>query len=125
MSNTVDIRARLAAITPGPWRAFNYCEFEDDSIMPPDDAWWLDGPEFVSYDEFSLFKETDAAFIAHAPDDVRALLARVAELEAALRTIAESGDRPGKLDDLQYQRGYNAALASVRDIARAALGETP
>lgn len=94
------IKARLETITPGEWRAFNYSAFEDDSIVPPDNAWWLDGPLFVGYDIYQLFSQTDADFIAHAPADVRALLdqhdadtARIEALEAALRDIRELSDQ--------------------------------
>ena len=77
----------MADITPGSWEAFNYGEWESDT--PDDNAFWLNGPEFVEYDVYSLFSESDAKFIAAAPDIVRSLLAEVERLQRELERDAQ------------------------------------
>jgi BMFP domain-containing protein YqiC len=103
-----EIKARLNGATPGEWKAFNYAEFEDESL-PPEDSWWLEGPNFVTYDVYSLFNEADAKFIAHAPADIRALVARISALEAALWRIGAIGPN------------HPSMYASIQSIARRAL----
>jgi len=126
MSEHEDIRARLAEITLGEWRAFNYAEFEDGSL-PPEDSWWLEGPAFVDYDVYSLFHQGDAEFIAHAPEDMRALLDHInqqqqciTELQAALERIAHDA-YPLPVEDNELLRETQATLAACRKIAGRAL----
>lgn len=73
------IKDRRAAISPGTWSAFDY-EEEEDSGLPPDEklgAWWIEGPQFIGYDVFSLFTKQDAVFIVNTPDDIDTLVKRV------------------------------------------------
>lgn len=83
------IEARLAAATPGPWRA--YTKERHDSLfgLPDDTAYsWVT----VSHDDEiigELFDDAtghrgslDAAFIAAAPTDIAALIAEVRRLRA-------------------------------------------
>jgi len=86
MNKIDDIRARLEAVTPGEWRAFDHEEAEFYEIAPNErvGAWWLEGPAMVEYGDYSCFARNDAEFIAHAPGDMRLLLARIADLEEAL-----------------------------------------
>lgn len=114
-----EIRVRLGAITPGAWRKFNYAEFEDDSL-PPENAWWLDGPAFVPYDVYSLFKQEDAEFIAHAPDDLRALLdqhdadqQRIAALESALTPLIKAAQWNARYSP-DLQGAVNDALSVLK-----------
>jgi hypothetical protein len=70
--NLDEIEARANAATPGPWK---YCAgsgaIEGVNTLIVRGAWPNSGP-----------------FIAHARTDVPALIARVRELEAALKDIA-------------------------------------
>lgn len=80
-----EIRARLNAATPGPWRT-SWRGIDPDvvsiegGICHAEDC-DCDGPDLV-------LAEADAAFIAHAPEDIAFLLARVAALKAALAPLA-------------------------------------
>lgn len=80
------IRARLAAATPGPWHVSNdglkvwlaVCVVgQRRLILPQADSILL------------AHGKPDAEFIAHAPADMRALLAEVERLRNALRTALD------------------------------------
>ncbi len=87
------IKARLAAATSGPWqaRALGRC-------------WVVDGP---------CADQRDADFIAHAPEDIAALVAKVEELLEAIfdaayavkgvRDEQEDGDTWNELESLYHE----------------------
>jgi hypothetical protein len=120
--NLPDILARLAAATPGPWHRMT---------VPDGDP--IDGPAGEDYlticigatgsnhnETFIADAETvaDADLIAHAPADLAALAARVAELEA------ECAAQRATLADLRVA----AALAEIRadeDAAVAHITDSP
>jgi len=85
------IRERLSAATPGPW--VSYDGHEIDRVVNPDDA--REDELIVGslpYESGGVVREEDTDFIAHAPDDVRTLLAEVECLRArgeALAAIAQ------------------------------------
>ena len=82
------IRARRAAITDAPWEVENVTGEEGGSmlVIRPAGQW-------TGYDVAEHVDDDAAAFIAAAPTDIDALLARVAELEAALDRERERADR--------------------------------
>lgn len=97
-----EIRARLDAATPGPWRA-------KQMNRPEDDPWFfvLDaegrGPVMetvVAQTKYLVTPEAEqranVEFIAHAPEDVRMLL----DLADRMRACAESVLREGKTEHL-------------------------
>ena len=94
------IRARVEAATPGPWRCWNGYELRrpvmrqpnPDASPHPDMAMGRIGPEvpFGSgitatrpFDDIRALRP-DAEFVAHAREDVPALLAEVEQLRATL-----------------------------------------
>jgi hypothetical protein len=91
-----DIRARLAAVTPGPWSAADehgllpgagpaWCVSRmrpGYESMSPEDGYMYDIADLGDYDR----AEADAEFIAHAPEDIRFLLNEVDRLTVELRT---------------------------------------
>lgn len=101
------IRARLEAATPGPWRRDEYYQ---NTVMQhvsayayalvkglmdgPDKAWpavdhvAVDGATICITGNGSTSRQ-NATFIAHAPADVAALLAEVARLREAVESAAE------------------------------------
>ena len=90
-----EIKGRLAAITEWPWIAFcrtgvrhrmgiTNKRLFDDSDAPE----VLDAVE-LGEDAGGIKSEADAAFIAHAPDDISRLLAEVRRLNKASRYLAE------------------------------------
>lgn len=77
--NLEEIEARLAAATPGPW-AWASAPAEGSSETPAEylaNALTGAGPH-ASF---------DAEFIAHAPEDIRALLAEVKRLQAQIDAV--------------------------------------
>jgi hypothetical protein len=122
---TAEIRARLDAATPGPWKAQDY----DDN--PGDEGCAILGKTSNTMRSFVLAyslpypwhdqkaTEADAALIANAPADLAYLLARVGELEgqiAAILPIA-SPDR-----ETQEQRERNWRAGAWESFARRAAG---
>lgn len=120
-----EIRARLAAATPGPWN--NDGNYERDRYVHAPGKRYL-----------SKFTELhDATFVAHAPTDIAFLLerdaareARVAELEAELATAER--DLNGHFEDAERWRKETAEqsgraskaeaeLAGIRERARTAI----
>lgn len=76
-----EIRARVAAATPGPWH------WDEDN-----DPWLWGGPGvFVlsSEDEISVPNPNDYALIAHAPQDLADLLAEVERLQKVITLVTE------------------------------------
>jgi len=78
--NLPDILARLAAATPGPWHRMTV----PDGAGVPTRTVLTAAPGHDAYKAFiaDAYREADADLIAHAPGDLAALAARVAELEA-------------------------------------------
>jgi len=76
-----EIRARLAAATPGPWtRSYEIVLLDDLGLRD----WYakLVGPSLHRHNH--MMKTVDVDFIAHAPTDMAALLAEVERLQEAL-----------------------------------------
>jgi len=97
MTNLEPIKARLAAATPGPWELCTFKTYPDEYPNDPDakkENWiqiseanfqwslsWCERRDFKRLDapDFS-----DAQFIAHAPEDVAALVAEVERLRGVV-----------------------------------------
>lgn len=69
MTRLDEIRARLEAATPGPWEAY-HARFPN---AYGEGFWRVDGPHERGYE--GGFERADADLIAHAPEDLRLLLA--------------------------------------------------
>jgi hypothetical protein len=106
------IRARRAAITPGPW---TFCE----DLAEYDAPGWLENGE-LSFLAFHYYNRSDVEFIAAAPADIDALLVRVAALErvlvdvdGVLQRAQDACDRaaqPARAQDCYIARQQIAAL---------------
>jgi ElaB/YqjD/DUF883 family membrane-anchored ribosome-binding protein len=104
--NTDEIKARLAAATPGPW-VHEITQYMDDYgaadgppvarvVVPVDTAY--DGPSCL----VPLASVANAVLIAHAPADIAALLAEVERLGAAHADASLAFDQASALTvDLQ------------------------
>ena len=83
----IEIKARCAAATPGPWEATHrhtcLTNANDESGGLGLD---VDGPPEASC-RGQFARGADAAFIAHAREDVPALLAALAESEAKVARL--------------------------------------
>lgn len=119
MTRLDEIEARLAAATPGPWRA-DQCgggeeSFSGSWVCPGGHAngvWSNPAERDVLRDETSL-SSPDAELIAHAPEDIAALLAVV----KAVRTKAEDWAALAPGDDW----GEDIAQTIVADAGRGIL----
>lgn len=80
--NIKEIRARAEAASPGPWVCCTW-----DPMEPPHVAVQSVIDKIKVCDSRSnVASPADAEFIAHAREDIPALIARVEELEAALKS---------------------------------------
>jgi hypothetical protein len=118
------IEARLDAATPGPWHV------EDDHATE-NQIWterrWEAGGGASVVDAGGM-GPADADLIAHAPNDLRALLAEVRRgrrIEAAARRVDAwmAQDRYTQLEKVDGGFDLRAALAEEPDEFRAALME--
>ena len=101
------IEARLARATPGPWHV-------DDSGRGVEAMTEIGAVEVVAWTE-----RADAILIAHAPEDLRALLARVREFEADRDKMQHWTERAAA--DENANAADLARVTTERDEARAAL----
>lgn len=94
-----EIEARRKAATPGPWtphaETYPHLVIQGPKGVHPSDA------EGVISTNLAVNEAADAAFIAHAPEDVRVLVAEVRRLRARQLTAGE----------------YNAAWHAVEGAA--------
>jgi hypothetical protein len=75
-----DIKARLAAATPGPWRVAHHGAWEVEA--PPN--------QLVADCGTVDHAKADANLIAHAPADIRWCLDRIAKLERAAEQVVDA-----------------------------------
>lgn len=123
------IRARCEAATEGPWVIVERDD-GDGGPIPPE---WLVGMErhprgYWEKDNTMLEKKADAEFIAHSREDIPALLARVAELEAGLAPFAGLRAFFKSIEDWPNEYlVWRVPPVSVGDIRKAAalLSEAP
>jgi hypothetical protein len=103
MDRLEEIRARLAAATPGPWTAiqktwrsrtsghtWSAYGIEQSQEVYGDDAW------AISYaTDTGQIAQKDADLIAHAPADLAYLLAEVERLQGIMGILEEVGAERG------------------------------
>ncbi len=81
----------LKTISQAKWVAFDH-EVQEFPELDPEDlteggAWWIHGPAFVDYGDYSCFTKADARFIAAAPQIVKQLLDEVDHLRSQLDSV--------------------------------------
>jgi hypothetical protein len=94
------IEARLDAATPGGWTFWEW----DMSVWQSSSKRYVAGIETYTHGTPSITKG-DGEFIAHAPEDIRALLALVKLQQKKLDTVAKIASRLGTgetADDLHF-----------------------
>ena len=123
MTRLAEIEQRLQAATPGPW--FAHYEQDGEPTIPfvsdSDDEEW-DGRLLLNVD--SDREDADAAFIAHAPDDIRYLLEQVRRLRGLLRYLWTQADVEARRVDGGKVRDAFDALDPLRLDIDAALEAT-
>ena len=111
-----EIRARAEAATPGPWTVDEGPALADP-LLEGEGDWYrqIEGWTNTGWEWLCLSPE-DAAFIAHAREDIPALVAEVERLQAELarvRPVAEAAQRwhvaAQHYDAAMRSRDYGAA----------------
>lgn len=133
MSRLEEIRKRLEAATPGPWDSSCYNENnpsysvnQSTKIIP---AHLLPGESIA----FQIKKQSNAEFIAHAPEDIRWLLNEInklqeevlAEHQAAVDMFIKKDTLQDKLKIAEEALGkiYRGVLSDKSGIASEALAK--
>jgi len=105
--NIGDIKKRCEAATPGPW-ASDEDPMNDVSVWAGEKVIICNvGPSFVPVCPTQLSEMANAEFIAHAREDIPALLAEIARLRDALR------DAKSALEDTSATIGWRIDTAHV------------
>jgi hypothetical protein len=120
-----EIEARANAATKGPWRWVDEYPDEADGsfvrLLEAPEARGVPAYNVLAHRTFWRISESNLEFIAHAREDVPALVGRVRELEESLDEIAELPEPLGS----RTSAGARQA-AYLKGIARAALaGSSP
>lgn len=103
-----EIRARLAAATPGPWDVG-----ERDGGMGWD-VFQVNGDDLPQPRLRGMFgHQPDAEFIAHAPADLQWCLARIAALETAARHVPRPRETDLMLGDDEWWWRLQMAIAEM------------
>ena len=107
------IKARWAAATPGPWAVFDDCP---QYVMKPDKPGsdW-DGTIVAELprDEFDLVDHPTAEAIAHAPEDIAALIQALEEVREALDSHEMR---------YEYRNAERDAVANIRTVLERRMG---
>lgn len=102
--NLTDIRARLKAATPGPWRVGE----KSRNV--------IQGIKILFLPTCWTRKKADVEFLANAPTDIAALLAEVERLTADKERLKEALDIFGRHNCQQWNGvcdcGFDAAKAA-------------
>lgn len=110
------IRQRAEKATKGPWTAENAETREDGS---PGNAWGVVSPDFIVI-LHDFVRNVDAEFIAHAREDIPALLAALDVLEAERDRLRVMTDRwDDRAEDATWP--YGQGISECADELRAAL----
>ena len=111
-----EIRHRAAAATPGPW----HLEHSPDSygcVTIGDYGWVAPGPATPEYDVDSDQGRSDAEFIAHAREDLPALLAEVDRLRTELAGRPTEGHVLRQAAAALEEDDHLAAAAELLEMA--------
>jgi hypothetical protein len=95
-----EIKARLNAATPGPWKAYDWPSFprSDENCVR------IESETTITAFCFSDKPNHDALLIAHAPEDLRKLIAVVEVLSATISkhcNCREYASGPNGMDTIQ------------------------
>lgn len=122
MSEKLDleaIKARLAAATPGPWRAVEMTHYGE----PGTGFGWVAGGKqpcgaIMGEESGGAGMLEDAVFIAHAPEDIAALVAEVERLAEANRELGSYVPQRAELGSTSDFERINFRSAEREAITR-------
>ncbi len=100
-----EIKARLAAATPGPWEVLHNSSSDVSVFSTSPHA----GQKAVAWMAETLRCEQNAELIAHAPTDLADLLAYVGQLEGLLRDLCE--DSRAAAEVVRLRKVFGQVLA--------------
>ncbi len=114
-----EIKARLAAATPGPWEESGGTEFGFRIAATERESKRIVRELSIASSHGGNVRAfADAALIAHAPTDLAYLIAEVEWLRRELEWIADrvSGDEPGNLS--AFRPGWEAGERAREALAK-------
>lgn len=103
----LEIKSRLAAATPGPWTASQ----GSDEYNDPTEFYYVTSPTDTVFLDGGLCEQADADLIAHAPDDIAALVAEVERLQGQLEQ-AVAAERAAILAQLDIEEAGGLCFES-------------
>jgi hypothetical protein len=119
MTREQKIQERLGKATPGPWKAENGTYVHAGSfVITADKEGMNSATPLARISDFDDGAAHDANFIAHAPDDITYLLARVEELEADVlhwkeHVDLQANDASNKLIQISHLRAQLTAAQAI------------
>jgi hypothetical protein len=132
MNRLAEIEARANAATEGPWSVDHDSEevYADTCVATGDYGWIAVGPSGQSphYDEDTAEGRADAEFIAHAREDVPALVAALRAVLAEVTRFRAAADANepiaanGGWQASGYMKAYRRAAERLEDAIESALG---
>jgi hypothetical protein len=117
-----EMQAREQSATPGPWQVGTNDDDAVDSHWVYDAGWFEVADVRTPHDEVSGDAVRDARFIAHARQDVPALLAAVEAVLDQLDQAARAAATDVRADpDGEVNVGYSDGVGHAEHIARQAI----
>lgn len=113
MTTIAEIKKRLEAATPGPWRRYFDDDFGDYGIGLKRE---IKEPEYA-YRVGGINKSDDSKFIAHAPTDIAFLLEKLERFEKTKELIKIHYDSTTPMDEYftGMYNGIECVLACIED----------
>jgi hypothetical protein len=108
------IESRANTATPGPWEAQNYDDDEMDGNWPYTNR--VGRPDSAKALAHIVLGSQDAEFVAHAREDIPALVARVRELERDVKDL-ESDVLSAEKDNLRIRNACDDAAHILRGVS--------
>jgi hypothetical protein len=105
-----DIKRRLEAATPGPWREhYEYRDGRPDGTMIGAVA---PGHRILTDHDGGTYPSSDLTFIVHAPEDIAYLLQRIEEMQAAIKAFCRASEW---CEDTWKKQPHIAALFAIAE----------
>ena len=113
---SIDLKAiekRYSRATEGPWAIWHDLDHQGFKTVGDAQSYAevvSDGFTEESNPTAHVYTDADAEFIAHAREDVPALVARVRELEAAVERVREYGEKMRKANGMSWCSIHGTAV---------------
>mgnify|MGYP003312507643 CR=1 FL=1 len=122
MSALNEMKARAAAAAEGPWQMSTFVQNGQRHFQVEQQR----GPATIA----RPYREEDAVFISHTPEDQAKLIGVVEEIQTVKRfdeqdravIISSGNEQRTVLKSAEFAAGYDEALREIRALITAALG---